>query len=132
MEKEMKTFLALAFVATLSNHAVAEVPCAGGSPDLFKFVKWELKTVDAQTTEITLTVHNTTNQNFKESEIKIRWGEWQQFFFYFRTLAKANSDATFVNSFGMHAESAKMLQALVPTLCTVKTFDESDNKQNYD
>ena len=80
----MKALLALAFAAALSNQAFAqEVPCAGGSPDIFKFVKWDLKTVDPETTEVTLTVHNATDQNFGESEIKIRWGEWHQFFFKF-------------------------------------------------
>lgn len=128
----MKILLALAFATTFSNLAFAEVPCAGGSPDIFKFVKWDLKTVDPETTEVTLTVHNAADQNFKDSEIKIRWGEWHQFFFKLKTLAKANSDTTFMNPFGMPAEDAKMLQALTPTLCTVQTHDESGNKKNYD
>jgi hypothetical protein len=138
MEKQMKTFLAFAFAITFPNLAYAEVPCQGGSgdrtgsTDIFKFVKWELKTVDPATTEITLTVHNATDQNFKDSEIKIRWGEWHQFFFKLKPLAKANSDITFMNQFGMPARDAKMLQALTPTLCTVQTYDESDNKKNYD
>ncbi|WP_292611036.1 hypothetical protein [Nitrobacter sp. 62-13] len=128
----MKTCLALVFAAALPNLALAEVPCAGGSPDMFKFVKWDLKTVAPETTEVTLTVHNATNQNFKDSEIKIRWGEWHQFFFKLKTLARANSDITFMNPFGMPARDAKMLQTLTPTLCTVQTHDESGNKKNYD
>ncbi len=71
----MKTFLALAVVTTLSNPAFAEVPCNGGSPAIFKFVKWDLKSVSPMQTQVTLTVHNATGQNFKDSEIKIRWGE---------------------------------------------------------
>jgi hypothetical protein len=128
----VKTILALAFAATLPNICSAEVPCAGGSPDIFKFVKWDLKSVNPDTTQVTLTVHNATNQNFKDSEIKIRWGEWHQFFFKFKTLAKANSDTTFMNPFGMPPRDAKMLQALTPTLCAVHTYDESGNKKRYD
>jgi hypothetical protein len=132
MEKQMRTPLALALATTLSNLSFADVPCEGGSPNIFKFMKWDIKTVDPETTEITLTVHNATDQNFKDSEIKIRWGEWHQFFFKLKTFAKANSDSTFMNPFGMPVKDAKMLQALTPTLCTVKTYDESDNKKNYD
>src|SRR6202008_959898 len=97
----MKALLALAFATTLPNLALAEVPCAGGTPDIFKFVKWDLKSVDPHTTEVTLTVHNPTNQDFKESEIKIRWGEWHQFFFKLKPPARAKSDTTFMNPFGM-------------------------------
>lgn len=128
----MKALLALAFAMTFPNLAFAEVPCLGGSPDIFKFVKWELKTVDPGTTEVTLTVHNATGENFTDSEIKIRWGEWHQFFFKLKPLAKANSDTTFMNPFGMPAVDARMLQALTPTLCTVRTHDDSGNKKNYD
>jgi len=128
----MRALLALGFATTFSSMAFAEVPCGGGSPDIFKFVKWDLKTVDNDTTQVTLTVHNATDQSFKDSEIKVRWGEWHQFFFKFKTLAKAGSDTTFMNPFGMPAEDAKMLQALTPTLCTVKTYDQSDVKKNYD
>ncbi len=128
----MKALLALAFAMTFPNLAFAEVPCLGGSPDIFKFVKWELKTVDPGTTEVTLTVHNATGENFTDSEIKIRWGEWHQFLFKLKPLAKANSDTTFMNPFGMPAADARMLQALTPTLCTVRTHDESGNKKNYD
>jgi hypothetical protein len=132
MEKQMNAFLALVFATTFSSFALAEVPCEGGSPDIFKFVKWDLKTVDPDTTDVTLTIHNATDQDFKESEIKIRWGEWHQFFFKFKILARAKSDTTFVNSFGMPARDAKMLQSLTPTLCAVKTYDENDNKTYYD
>ncbi|MBN9011130.1 MAG: hypothetical protein J0H63_13760, partial [Rhizobiales bacterium] len=110
----MKTLLALAFAVTLSNLALADVPCGGGSPDIFKFVKWDLKTVDPETTEVTLTVHNATNENFIDSEIKIRWGEWHQFFFKLKPLAKANSDTTFMNPFGMPAENAAMEKGVHP------------------
>ena len=68
----MKMFLALGFATILANPACADVPCEGGSPDIFKFVKWSLNSVDPDTTEVTLTVHNETDQNFKESQIKIR------------------------------------------------------------
>ena len=129
--KPMKTFLALAFATTLSNPAFA-VRCNGGSPDIFKFVKWDLKTVTPDRTEVTLTVHNATAQNFKNSEIKIRWGDWHQFFFKLKTFAKGNSDTTFMNPFGMPAKDAQMLQAITPTLCTERTYDESDNKKDYD
>ena len=129
----MKIFLALALAATWSNLAFAEVRCAGGTPDIFKFVKWDLKPVGPERTEVTLTVHNATDQNFKDSEIKIRWGEWHQFFFKLKPLAKAKSDTTFMNPFGMPAKDAKMLQALRPTLCTVMTHDENGNdKKLYD
>ena len=74
----------------------------------------------------------TTGENFTDSEIKIRWGEWHQFFFKLKPLAKANSDTTFMNPFGMPAADARMLRALTPTLCTVRTHDESGNKKNYD
>ena len=130
--KQIKIFLAVAFAIALANPAFAEVPCLGGSPDLFKFVKWDLKTVGPNATEVTLTVHNATNQRFKDSEIKIRWGEWHQFFFRLETLAGAKSDVTFMNSFGMPEKDAKMLQALTPTLCTVRTVDERGNTKDYD
>jgi hypothetical protein len=132
MEGQMKIFLVFAFAATFSNLAFAEVPCGSGTPDIFKFVKWDLKTVDPDTTEVTLTVHNAADQNFKDSEIKIRWGEWHQFFFKFKPLVKARSDSTFMNAFGMTASDAKMLQAITPTLCTVRTYDESNKKKDYD
>jgi hypothetical protein len=131
MGKQPKMFLALAFAATLLVQACGEVPCNGGSPDIFKFVKWDFKTLGPEDTEVTLTVHNATGQNFKESEIKIRWGEWHQFFFKFKTLAKGNSDTTFMNRFGMGPRSAKELKALTPTLCAVTTYDESNNKKDY-
>lgn len=132
MPIQIKIFLALAFTTTLSNLAFAEVPCQRGSPDIFKFVKWDFKTVDSGTTEVTLTVHNATGQNFEYSEIKIRWGEWHQFFFYLKALAKGNSDTTFMNSYRMLAKDAKSLQPITPTLCTEETRDERDNKKNYD
>ena len=128
----MKMFLALALAAALSFPAFAGVRCNGGSPDIFKFVKWDLKSVGPDRTEVTLTVHNATNQDFKDSEIKFRWGEWHQFFFKLKTLAKANSDTTFMNPFGMPARDAQMLQALTPTLCTVETRDERGNKKSYE
>jgi hypothetical protein len=128
----MKAFLVLAFTLALSNAALAEVPCAGGTPDIFKFVKWELKPTGPQRTEVTLTVHNVSKLNFKDSEIKIRWGEWHQFFFKLKTLARAGSDTTFMNPFGMPPKDARMLQAITPTLCAVQTTDESGNKKIYD
>ena len=128
----MKAFLALGLVAAFSNPAFAEVPCDGGKLDIFKFVKWDFKTVNPDETEITLTVHNATDHDFKESKVKFRWGEWHQFFFNIKTLAKAGSDVTFVNSYGMPAKDAQMLQAMVPTLCTVTTIDENDNREHYD
>ena len=128
----MKAFLVLAFAVALSHAALAEVRCAGGSPDIFKFVKWDLKPTGPERTEVTLTVHNASNLNFKDSEIKIRWGEWHQFFFKLKTFAKAKSDTTFMNPFGMPPRDAKMLQAITPTLCTVQTLDESGNKKSYE
>ena len=120
----MKLFTALVLAAALPTLAHAEdVPCLGGSPDIFKFVKWELNNTAPDNTEVTLTVHNATDQTFKDSEIKIRWGEWHQFFFELKTEAKAQSDTTFMNPFGMPADDAKMLQALTPTLCAVKIVD---------
>jgi hypothetical protein len=131
-EKQMKIFLALVLAAALSNPAFAEVRCGGGSPNIFKFVKWDLRTSGPETTKVTLTVHNETDQNFSYAEIKIRWGEWHQFFFKLKTLAKAKSDTTFMNPFGMPEKDAKMLQAITPTLCTEETRDESGNKKEYE
>lgn len=129
----MRIFLALTFAIALSTPALAEVPCTGGTPDIFKFVKWDLKPVSPDRTEVTLTVHNTSNQNFKDSEIKIRWGEWHQFFFKLKPLARARSDTTFMNPFGMPPKDAAMLQAITPTLCTVMTHEEGgNNKKTYD
>ncbi len=128
----MKTFLAFAFAITLPNLAYAEVSCNGGSADIFKFIKWDVKTVDNERKELTLTVHNTTAQNFKDSQIKIRWGEYHRLFFKFKTLAKADSDTVFMNSFPMPTRDAEVLQAVTPTLCTVETSDESDHKKLYE
>jgi hypothetical protein len=129
----MKALLVLALATAMSGQALAqEVPCDGGSPDIFKFVKWDLKTVDPETTEVTLTVHNASDQNFQESEIKIRWGEWHQFFFELDTPTKAGSDTTFMNPFSMRANDARMLQGLTPTLCAVKTIDEYGKRTDYD
>lgn len=133
MGRHMRIVLALAFAAALPNLAFAEdVPCLGGSPDIFKFVKWDLKSLDPSTTEVTLTVHNAADQNFNESEIKFRWGEWHQFFFKLKIPAKAHGDTTFMNTFHMPPRDAEMLQAITPTLCTVRTFDENGNKKLYD
>ncbi len=128
----MKAFLALGLAAVFANPAHADVPCDGGKTDIFKFVKWDFKPADSGRMEITLTVHNETDHDFKESQVKFRWGEWHQFFFDIKTLAKADSDLTFVNSYGMPAKDAQMLQAMVPTLCTVTTIDENDNREHFD
>jgi ABC-type glycerol-3-phosphate transport system substrate-binding protein len=135
----MKIIAILVLAVTFPLAACSsEVPCGGGNsgsagmPGIFKFVKWDLKSVDTETTEITMTVHNATNENFNQAEIKIRWGDWHQFFFKLNTPSKANSDVTFVNSYGMPARDAKELQGTTPTLCTVKTVDESDTTKHYD
>jgi hypothetical protein len=132
MEKKMKTFLAFAFAITLPNLAYAEVSCNGGSSDIFKFIKWDVKTIDNERKELTLKVHNATDQNFKDSQIKIRWGEYHRLFFKFKILAKADSDTVFMNSFPMPTRDAEALQAVTPTLCTVETNDESDHKKLYE
>lgn len=129
----MKALVALVFAAVLPTPALAEdVPCLGGEPGIFNFVKWDLKNTAPDNTDVTLTVHNATDQTFKRSEIKIRWGEWHQFFFKLETEAKPQSDVTFMNPFGMPAKDAAMLQAMTPTLCAIQTVDEQGNKKNYE
>lgn len=129
----MKALVALVFAAVLPTQALAEdVPCLGGAPGIFTFVKWDLKNTAPDNTDVTLTVHNATDQTFKSSEIKIRWGEWHQFFFKLETEAKPQSDVTFMNPLGMPKDDAEMLQAITPTLCAVKTIDQQDNKKYYE
>jgi hypothetical protein len=132
-EDMLRIILALTCLFAISVRADAEdVPCLGGSPDVFKFVKWQLKNTAPDNTEVTLTVHNQTDTTFKDSEIKIRYGEWHQFFFKLKAVAKAKKDVTFMNPFGMPAADATMLQGIVPTLCAVKTIDDHDAKKYYD
>jgi hypothetical protein len=129
----MRYFLAFILASALSPAAYAEdVPCLGGAPGIFTFVKWDFKTTDPETTEVTLTVHNATAQDFTRSEIKFRYGEWHQFFFKFEKETPAGSDTTFMNPFGMGEKNAKELQAIAPTLCAVMTQDATGKKTNYE
>ena len=128
----MKYLMAIALACLVTAPALADSRCGHGSPDLFKFVKWEFKKVDDHWVDVNLTYHNNLDQAFSEANITIFVDGEGKFFVRSRDLIKASSDATATNQIGgIRPDDLKRFQSLTPQLCVDWTTDESGTRKNY-
>ncbi|OJU30245.1 MAG: hypothetical protein BGN91_06690 [Nitrobacter sp. 62-13] len=136
----MKTRTALASALFLASLTASPVLASGdcvysgynqGSPDVFKFVKWEFGKRDGRWLKVNLTLHNKLKQTVKWFELTMLADGHSISLNTTQTLP-AESDALITAKYEMSNESAAEFQKLTPLICVRSTEDEKGDKQKYD
>ena len=102
-----------------------------GSPDVFKFVKWQFGKREGRWLKVELTLHNNLKQTIKWFEVTLLADGHSISLNTTQTLA-AESDALITASYEMSNADAAKYQALTPLVCVRTTEDVHGNKQKYE
>ncbi|MCB1487096.1 MAG: hypothetical protein KDJ88_06520 [Bauldia sp.] len=103
-----------------------------GSPDVFKFVKWEFGKPDADgDLELDLTIHNMLDKSFTWLELDMLV-DGKTISLNTEQAVPAASDTVLIAKYGMPKRDADRFQPLTPLICVSATEDEDGNRQNYE
>jgi hypothetical protein len=131
----MKPIIALvsasSFAFLLISPASASGGCDYGSPDVFKFIRWELAKSEGRWRELTLNFHNTLNHSFSWVELRMLVGD-HIISMNTEQRIPAASDAVLTAKYEMSDEAAAEFQSLAPLICVEATDDEKGVRKNYE
>ena len=123
--------------AIFTTPALASGACVAdgydrGSPDVFKFVKWEFgKPEDDGWLKMNLTLHNTLDQSFTWFELDMLVDGTTISLKKTQPVAAA-SDTVVTAEYNMSSATAARFQSLTPLICVSRTEDENGKNQNYE
>jgi hypothetical protein len=111
--------------------AFASGKCDYGSPDIFRFIKWEFVKRDGMMRELKLTYRNNLNQSFAWVDLRLLV-EGGPIGLNKRQRIPATSEAVLTAAYEMSDEAMAKLQSRTPLICVLSIEDEKGNKKHYD
>lgn len=127
---------ALVFGTLTAQPALASGDCVyegynKGSPDVFKFVKWEFGKREGRWLKVNLTLHSNLKQTIKWFQLTML-ADGQSISLNTTQTLPAGSDALITADYEMSNETAAKFQSITPLICVKRTEDEKGGKQNYE
>ncbi|MEH6951157.1 hypothetical protein V4R08_07365 [Nitrobacter sp. NHB1] len=127
---------ALILASLTTSPALASGDCVyfgynKGSPDVFKFVKWEFGKREGRWLKVNLTLHNNLKQTVKWFQLTMLADGHSISLNTTQTLP-AESDTLITAEYEMSNGTAAEFQKLTPLICVRSTEDEKGDKQNYE
>lgn len=135
--KSLATLASVLFCAPLlASPALASGACVydgynRGSPEVFKFVKWEFGKREGDWLKVHLTLHNNLKYAVKRFELTMRVDD-SSIGLTIRQPLPANADGVIVAEYPMTNKDAARFQPLTPLVCVRSTQDEKGVTHSHD